>query len=278
MIEIVFSDSDKGVVNRVKQEGLLDPLRYSKDSIDQTILLGGAFDIGPVNCVPTCIQRKQLIRSTFYSDCWTTEESKQIENEFNDYWLRYNDSYNDIIQFAQNGGEFRVWYSSSPSSLCGLLQTVYLLKDFNCKISVVKLPAYSYTESFRELTSWGGIHPETVSKYYAEQGLSYKSRTHMIKLWERLEKENSPLRATVNGHLVSVQEDFYDFFLYKMMDKAPFRVSFLIVNVMRMYSLGIGDYIIAERLKSFIRHNRLKVIQRNDRFYDSFLQKSTSFP
>lgn len=90
----------------------------------------------------------------------------------NDYWTEYNDYYNRIIQFRQNDGTIRVWYSSSPSSLCGLLQMIYLLKDFNCKISVVKLPSYSSTEPFRPLSSWGEIHPEAISKYYVEKKLA----------------------------------------------------------------------------------------------------------
>ena len=66
-MEIVFSNSDRGVINRAKSEGFLGPLQNTKDLFDQTISLGGAFDIGPVNCSPICNQRKQLIRSTFYS-------------------------------------------------------------------------------------------------------------------------------------------------------------------------------------------------------------------
>ena len=272
-MEIVFSNSDRGVINRAKSEGFLGPLQNTKDLFDQTISLGGAFDIGPVNCSPICNQRKQLIRSTFYSDQWTTAENAQVEDRFNDYWTEYNDYYNRIIQFRQNDGTIRVWYSSSPSSLCGLLQMIYLLKDFNCKISVVKLPSYSSTEPIRPLSSWGEIHPEAISKYYVEKKLSLESQTSMIRFWEQLEDENAPLRAIVNGHLISVREDFYDSLINKMIGSTPFRVSRVIVDVMRIYSLGISDFIISERLKSLVRCNALKVIQRNDRFYDSVLQK-----
>ena len=33
--------------------------------------------------------------------------------------------------------------------------------------------------------------------------------------WARLQEENAPLRAVVNGQLVSVGEDFYDGFLLR---------------------------------------------------------------
>ena len=78
-MEIVFSNSDKGVINRAKSEGALGHVRYLKDMFDQTILFGGAFDIGPINCSPISAQRKQLVRSTFYSEYWSSDESIQTE-------------------------------------------------------------------------------------------------------------------------------------------------------------------------------------------------------
>lgn len=95
----------------------------------------------------------------------------------------------------------------------------------------------------------------------------------MIKYWEQLMKENAPLRVIVNGHLISVQEDFYDSIINKMIGEAPFQVSHLIVDVMRAYSLGISDFILSERLKSLIRCNVLEVVKKNVGFYDSVLKK-----
>ena len=41
-------------------------------------------------CVASLQDIKQLIRSTFYSDQWTTAENAQVEDRFNDYWTEYN--------------------------------------------------------------------------------------------------------------------------------------------------------------------------------------------
>lgn len=273
-MEIVFSNSDKGVINRAKSEGVLGSVGHLKDLFDQTILFGGAFDMGPINCSPISDQRKQLVRSTFYSEYWASDENIQTEKRFNAYWEEYGDCYNRIIQLGKEGGAVRIWYSCSPSAQCGFFQTVYLLKDFNCKISFVKLPAYRTTEHLEPLTSWGEVRPEEISRYFVEEQLSFERKSSMIKYWEQLMKENTPLRVVVNGHLISAQEDFYDSLINKMIGRTPFQVSHLIVDMMRAYSLGIGDFILSERLKALTRCNVLEVVKRNAGFYDSVLKKS----
>lgn len=39
--------------------------------------------------------------------------------------------------------------------------------------------------------------------------------------WMELTEDNSPLRAVVNGELVGVPEDFYDFLILREITEAP---------------------------------------------------------
>ena len=47
-MEIVFSNSDRGVINRAKSEGFLGPLQNTKDLFDQTISLEELLILAPL--------------------------------------------------------------------------------------------------------------------------------------------------------------------------------------------------------------------------------------
>ena len=75
----------------------------------------------------------------------------------------------------------------------------------------------------------------------------------------QLQAENAPLRAVVNGQLVSVPEDFYDPFLLRELDALPdeFREAKLIGLTMGKYQLGVSDGWYAHRIGQFIQDGRL---------------------
>lgn len=124
------------------------------------------------------------------------------------------------------------------------------------------------------LIGWGGIHPEKVRSYlYLENEISHQEQERIANLWEKLKGENAPLRASVNGYLMSVREDFYDTFILGLIGKMPFKVSALVLEILHSSPLGISDYIISSRLKAMIKAGLLAVEQREARFYDSILQR-----
>ena len=74
-----------------------------------------------------------------------------------------------------------------------------------------------------------------------------------------MQEENSPLRAMVNGQLLSVGADFYDGIILREIEKQPveFHEGRLIGEILGRYQLGLGDSLIALRIEEFISRGML---------------------
>ena len=76
---------------------------------------------------------------------------------------------------------------------------------------------------------------------------------------ENSNRKNSPLRAVINGKLVSVSETLYDTLILRELDTLDdeFRESVLVGQVLGKNQLGIGDGWIALRVEQFIKEGLL---------------------
>jgi hypothetical protein len=74
-----------------------------------------------------------------------------------------------------------------------------------------------------------------------------------------LQRENGPLRAVVNGKLVTVQADHYDDLILREIYHHPqrFHEARLIGQILGKYHLGLGDFQIAWRIEEFISRGML---------------------
>ena len=80
-------------------------------------------------------------------------------------------------------------------------------------------------------------------------------------------RENSSLRAVLNGRVHSVSEDIYDKYIWDEIDLAEeeFIQATVIGNVLGKYQLGIGDAFIALRMDKFIESEILQVVPKTSR-------------
>ena len=132
-------------------------------------------------------------------------------------------NYATLLEKAQNGEPIRVWVGRDPDDVCGL----YWLLEQRMASLGKKLP----TNYLRSLAN----------------------------RWRELQQENSPLRAVINGKLVSVSETLYDTFILRELDTLDdeFRESVLVGQVLGKNQLGIGDGWIALRVEQFIKEGLL---------------------
>ena len=94
--------------------------------------------------------------------------------------------------------------------------------------------------------------------------------------WSRLQEENAPLRAVVNGRLHSVREDFYDPFIRAHIPDGTFRVARLIGDVLGRCQLGIGDWWIAKRIQAMEAQRELITVSKGDGFYRNEMRSRVS--
>lgn len=95
-----------------------------------------------------------------------------------------------------------------------------------------------------------------------------KDEVHMFAgLWSDLVEENSPLRAVINGKVLSVPENFYDFQIWKRLTDQPIKEARLIGNILGNSQISVGDWWYAKRIEYYIEQGKICVVEDSDSKY-----------
>ena len=80
--------------------------------------------------------------------------------------------------------------------------------------------------------------------------------------WQALQAENAPLRAVLNGRLVSVPENIYDDFIIREIatEDEKFQEVMIVGRVLGKYQLGISDFWVAFRIEEMICAGKLEAV------------------
>ncbi|MEA5002764.1 MAG: DUF3658 domain-containing protein [Christensenella sp.] len=184
-----------------------------------------------------------------------------------------------LLSVARSGQSVRIWTSNAPYSTCGLYYTCHLLRHIDCDIRVIALPPFMPLENEDATVSyshWGEVEPGKFSSFLPleKKLLPCEKRTLAI-MWCDLIQENAPLRALVNGHLLSVPETFYDHLILNNAPDGDFRMIWLVGKLLGEYQLGISDSWYVARLRAMIREGRFALVGHADKShpYGEILRK-----
>jgi hypothetical protein len=268
MIEAVFSDSAKGSLRLAKD--------YNGDGAvpgrpRDVVCIGHNLDIGDISGEFDGDTRRNEFVRLFGA---VRFEDGEVERFFESQRADLQKT----LLAAKNGEPIRAWKSSAPRSACAFAFLCDALRDIDCEFSVVALPDIfeSPDGAPHSLTAWSEV---PAGQFYSflplEREISAAEKRLSGGLWNELKAENAPLRALVNGRLISVPEDFYDHILIKNIPDGEFLMSRLIGTVLGKYALGVGDGWYALRLEKMIAANMLEVIADKDasRPYGKILKK-----
>lgn len=159
-----------------------------------------------------------------------------------------------ILTQSANGEHTRIWYSDWPGDMCGfywLMEQLSRLGKHCGPVSAIKLPQNALTKDGAVLNTWMDVcHTELPDYLPLEQPVSPTLMEACASHWKDLKQENAPLRAVLNGRLVSVPETLYDSFIRQEILRAGNESpkTIIICNVLNRYRLGIGDQWISERI------------------------------
>lgn len=173
-----------------------------------------------------------------------------------------------IQKEVEEGQAVRIWYSNQPDELCGLYWFINQLRQWNKlenEVYLIKLPEWEISENGNMVQKfgWGDVAPEEWNHYLRWQQLASPSfKQYCISSWRNLQNENAPLRAILNGHLVSVQENIYDSFIHREIaqEDETFQEAMIIGRVLGKYHLGIGDGWVALCIEEMIQTGVLEII------------------
>lgn len=302
MIEVVFSDSEKGnfklarnfsgkdmssgaigYIGEKPSDGELE--KYLKenregeplgDDSEDVVYIGFNLDMGEIDGEIDGAKRQKI-----FNDLWCRFNFTYPEQQ--EFFKTQRDDLEKLLSFARSGKSIRIWKSNSPYSACGFYYVCYLLKDIDCSnLSVITLPEYlpDFTGKNIHHVSWGEVHAGKLYKFLPLEKTIFKIEKQAYSThWEVLMNENAPIRAIINGRLLSVVEDFYDPIIIKNIPSGEFVLARLIGEILIKYELGISDSLIASRIDKMISDKKLVIVNDEDKShpYQEILRKSNEF-
>ena len=174
-----------------------------------------------------------------------------------------------ILQRSAAGEPVRIWYSSTPDEMCGFYWTLAQLDSLQerCSpISMVSLPLFLWQQRDGiavHWRGWGEVAPREWRELVTlEQPVPPSVRSAAAVRWRILQRENAPLRAVVNGILLSVPADFYDGFIRREIAAEPeeFSEAYVIGNTLGRNQLAISDSWVANRIDLMIQAGELEAV------------------
>jgi len=247
--------------------------RKEQEAWEKAVPLGGrpsdvfclafALSIGDISETIPGIKRKEVIEK-LYVRCYPEFDGFDAQRLVD----KVGENLKIISKRLHEGEAVRIWYSDNPDELCGMYWFMSWLRQFYKellpKVYVVKLPEYEEKDdnTIIQKFTWGEVGPEEWSQYIPLQKEATEAFVKMCAMqWNILQQENAKLRATLNGKLVSVSEDIYDYYILLEISsyEDQFNEARLIGTVLGKYQLGISDSFVHSRIENMIKEGQLEV-------------------
>ena len=287
MIEVLFGDSEAASMKAAKNTAVIGGVNgptsvwmagkkkppeklfagWIEGMAEEVVCLGFMLDIGDINKPLDGFYRKELIYSLFSQNRYGG--SPEWEDELKQVGDVYVNELQRLIRFLEDGEAIRIWYSDAPYSRCGFYSLCRMLLKYETEIHAVKLPEYAVREKrIISYSSWGEVSAEEFAGFLpCEKTLSREEVRMYAKLWSELSEENSPLRTVINGRVVGVPEDFYDFLLWKRITRKPTKEARVIGDILGCYQLGVGDWWYARRIDYNIQQGNIMIAEDSENKY-----------
>jgi hypothetical protein len=255
MFDLVFSDSTKGSMAAAG---------WAAEQIESLWL---ELDIGDIAGLPDISCRKRVMFSILDGPEGIADEASRN--------LLWESNFKALKRIAEADEDVRIWWSDCPAEACGFYFAAGLLEGANVRIKSVKLPPYfDQGENICVHDSLKSVTPQELAGLLPlETDVSPALRRAAMRRWRELMRENAPLRAVVNGRLLSAPADFYDYTLRKQFTDGVFTVAQVIGRTMGENQAGVGDWYYGRRMRSMIESGELEIAEPDTNFYLTAVRK-----
>lgn len=239
---------------------------------DEVICLGFLLDIGDIREAVTSTYRKRLICSLYNQNQWGQDED--LEQELYEAVDKYESELLRLKDYLEQGEAVRIWYSDAPYSRCGFYHICHLLSQYENEVRVVKLPECMVRDNcVINYSNWGEVAAEEFAGFLSYEKILSKEEIHMYALeWTDQVNENSPLRAVINGKLIGVPEDFYDFRIWQRITDKPEKEARIIGDILGTSQIGVGDWWYAKRIEYHIQQGNIRVAKDSENKYARLIE------
>lgn len=288
MIEILFGDSEAAAMKVAKNKIVVGRVNgptaiwaagkktpppkpftgWVEGTAEEVVCLGFMLDVGDIKEPVDSLYRKNLIYSMYAQNQW--EQDEEMEEELKKAADGYVKELLRLKKFLDNGEKIRIWYSDAPYSRCGFYHLCQILKSYENEIRVVRLPEHIvWQKSIVAYKNWGEVAAEEFAGFLSyEKSLSKEEVRMYAFLWSDLVEDNSPLRSVINGKLLGVPENFYDFQIWARMTEKPVKEARLIGEILGYSQISVGDWWYAKRIEYYIQQGKIRIVEDSKSRYE----------
>ena len=232
-------------------------LAEKRESWEQAEPLGGkgsdifcfdlVLDIGGIDDSVFEDERNRALRRFDYAEIDETESRMK----------KYRQRLVELCLQVKDGEPVRIWYDHGAEDICGCLWLCHEMVRRSVpldKIYFVHLP--------EKWLSTREVQEDQWCQYGKMQTLmSEEEIKGFANQWEALKDGNAPLRAVMNGCVLSVTEEFYDEWITREIQKmdGDFHQSPLVGRLLDS-GIGVRDSWITYRLERFVEQGLLELV------------------
>lgn len=165
----------------------------------------------------------------------------------------------------KKGEDIRLWLDNSATDRCGLYWFCDYVKNHDCKIYIVICPEIelSNTENkYTQKTKWASFTNISFMASFAETAkeLSKEEVNLYSEIWQKLVKENAPLRVLIDNKIISTTEDFFDKAILSYVSYEPKPQITIIGNFLADWYCV--DYcFISERIEYLLEQGLIEIVE-----------------
>lgn len=209
-----------------------------------------ALDIGDISYMDTNMNARKKVLDYLFAD---------FPGVSDEIWKTNQHTLTRLHEAKITLEPVRMWIcTSNPAELTGLYFVCRLMVESKTPLSVVRIPEQIENDNgIINYHSTGEVNPEVLGALaeHAEP-ISDMQRTVYANIWNKLVRENDPLRAVINGSLVGVPKEFYDFYLRANIKDGEFMVAQLIGKTMSQIP-GVSDRWLFLRIQDMLQSGEL---------------------
>lgn len=234
MLNICFSESANGILEQAVHEGYLIE--------SKTVCIPDDLSLGDISNPKNWDTRRKTMLDLYLDQEYIERSCKRCYQEFFDQ--------------IYNHEKVLIWYANTPSEFCGLLYTLWLLKETPVAIGAVccSRTLKRGDNQFSSYYSVSDLRPEEVIRFLPfEVSFSEAEKEEYISEWEKLSDENGELRVYWNETVQTADPSYYDDVILKYISTKPQTVADAVGKFMMTEHLGVNDQFVVSRINVLIQ-------------------------
>ena len=184
---------------------------------------------------------------------------------------------NDQTRRESNAGAVGVITDSRALNFLLRFAPQALLRWYAARVER-RLQKERMTDGIAYFSAVGEVAPNLMPYFYQHRRqLTETEQGQLLSGWKRLQEENAPLRAMVDGRVQSVPTDFYDEAILSGITEAEMPAAHAVGRAMGELDMKtgnrVGDMFIFARIRALAQAGKIQIVQDAPTYRDMTIRK-----